>query len=84
MNQPNEKATTHTKPKFVAKGHDAILKNAQDASERIEIIAMSGDVIVGKILNRDKFTITILEDSGKKRTVYKHGIESFSIEKVVH
>lgn len=74
----------NVKPKFVAKGHDAILKSAQDAGEHIEIIAMSGDVISGKILNRDKFTVTILEDSGKRRTVYKHGIESFSIEKAVH
>lgn len=86
MNQPTIKPTqnNNVKPKFVAKGHDAILKNAQDAGEQIEIIAMSGDVIVGKILNRDKFTVTILQDSGKKRTIYKHGIESFSIEKAVH
>jgi sRNA-binding regulator protein Hfq len=85
MDQPiKQNQNNNAKPKFVAKGHDAILKGAQDAGEHIEIIAMSGDVISGKILNRDKFTVTILEDSGKRRTIYKHGIESFSIEKAVH
>jgi sRNA-binding regulator protein Hfq len=82
ITKPNQNAP---KGKFIAKGHDAILKSAQDAGDTIEIIAMSGDVIVGKLLNRDKFTVTILEeDSGKKKTVYKHGIESFSIDKAAY
>ena len=83
MNQTTTN-TNQSKAKFVAKGHDAILKNAQDAGSNIEIVTMSGEVIIGKLLNRDKFTVTLMGDDGRKLTVYKHGIESFAVGKALN
>lgn len=73
----NRRPTTQKKP-FVAKGHDAILKGVQD-SEGFIIITTVGDGSehVGKMIARDKYTITILTDAGRKKTLYKHAIESF-------
>lgn len=67
---------------YVAKGHDAILKDAQDNKGILRIVTMSdGAVHVGKMVARDKFTITIeVTVSGGtavRRTFYKHAIESF-------
>lgn len=66
------------KPSMIAKGHDAILKAFQDRSATVEIYPMHcADPIVGKMINRDRYTITVELESGKRRTVYKHAIESF-------
>lgn len=69
---------------FVAKGHDAILKDAQDAKGLLRIVTMSdGAEHVGKMVARDKFTITIEVTNPDnlpatvRRTFYKHAIESF-------
>lgn len=67
------------KPKFVAKGHDAILKSGQDTGGTINITTMSGEVLVGMLINRDKYTVTLDTKTGERLTVYKHAIESFSI-----
>ena len=67
------------KPKFVAKGHDAILKTAQDSKQSIRVVMTSGEVADGTVYNRDKFTITIEGADNTKTTYYKHAIESFSI-----
>lgn len=81
--------TLHTRPgygnktaparkSFVAKGHDAILKGIQDEGGTIVITTLAdGGVIRGKLVARDKFTITVLRDNGRKTTIYKHAIESF-------
>jgi len=73
-----------SKKPFVARGHDAILKEAQDAGSMLRIITMSdGASHYGKMVARDKFTITIeiTTDMGNgpvvTRTFYKHSIESF-------
>lgn len=78
------KPTDTVKRPFVAKGHDAILKDAQDARGLLRIITMSdGANHTGKMVARDKFTITIEipidADTGTsvRRTFYKHAIESF-------
>jgi sRNA-binding regulator protein Hfq len=81
MNTPVMNTPIVNKPKFVAKGHDAILKNAQDAGSDIAIEFMSGNQILGKLVNRDKYTITVLVPSGDKMTVYKHAIEFFTVVK---
>lgn len=70
-----------TKAKFVAKGHDAILKAGQDSGSNINIMTTGGLEIVGKLVNRDKFTITVEYHDGGRATVYKHAIESFTISK---
>lgn len=72
------KPTTTKKP-FVAKGHDAILKSIQDDGADIEVNMISdGTSITGKLLARDRYTITVLDKHGVCRTLYKHAIESFA------
>jgi sRNA-binding regulator protein Hfq len=64
-------------PKIGPKGHDAVLKALQDSGRLCTIVkASSGDKVVGKIVGRDKFTITLLVD-GVRRVIYKHAIEEF-------
>lgn len=72
------------RPAFTAKGHDAILKRLQDGKEDVIVVMISGDRIAGKIIARDKFTITLNvkddEEGSEKEvdvTLYKHAIESF-------
>lgn len=67
------------KKPFVAKGHDAILKNLQDTGDRASVTMIGdGTEHAGKIVARDKFTITLLlDEDGTRRTFYKHAIESF-------
>ena len=63
---------------FVAKGHDAILKGLQDIGGIITITASGdGKEWTGKLIARDKYTITIQLDGGRSKTFYKHAIESF-------
>lgn len=65
------------KPK--APTHDVILGGIRKRGETI-FIQVGDYEYKGEITQFDKFTITIREDSGKLRTVYKHAIESFSAE----
>lgn len=83
----SETTTTTTKKPFVAKGHDAILKAAQDSRNLIRIVT-SGDgaTHVGRLVARDKFTITIevefdttVAPFSVRRTFYKHAIEYFEM-----
>lgn len=63
---------------FVAKGHDAILKKIQDLGGEIGIMPMNSEsLIIGKLIARDKYTITVLTRAGKEVTFYKHAVESF-------
>ena len=69
---------TAKKP-FVAKGHDLILKNMQDDPKAKIKVTLAGDgaEVVGRLIARDKFTITVLTADGRRRTLYKHAIEGF-------
>lgn len=72
-----ERRAAARKP-VVAKGHDAILKGLQDRGATIEIYPIGYDgKIVGKMINRDRYTITVELAGGQRRTIYKHAIESF-------
>lgn len=76
------RALVDGKQKFVAKGHDAILKVGQDAGSSIQLTFMgSSEIIIGTLVNRDKFTITIEFESGNRETFYKHAIKSFKVIK---
>jgi sRNA-binding regulator protein Hfq len=76
--RPFDQGAAPRKPSMIAKGHDAILKSLQDRSATIEIYPMHcADPIIGKMINRDRYTITVELDTGARRTVYKHAIESF-------
>ena len=83
-NTNNANVSGSVKPKFVAKGHDAILKGAQDTGSQVRIVCISGVDIQGKMVNRDKYTITIEFVDGIRQTFYKHAIEFFQVIKAVH
>ena len=66
------------KKQFVAKGHDAILKSIQDANGWVAIQTLHGDGPTrGRLVARDKYTITIETAALERVTIYKHAIESF-------
>lgn len=71
--------------KFVAKGHDAQLQDAQFSGREVRVATMGGDLIFGKIVRRDKFTITLEvtqgTETGALEIIYKHGIESVQVKK---
>lgn len=66
-------------PVKFAKGHDAVLKAAQDSGAICLVQPMNGDAYSGKVLNRDRYTVTLLVE-GRKRVVYKHAVEYFELE----
>lgn len=75
---------TVKKTPFVAKGHDAILKRAQDEKTEMTVTLISGVIVWGFVIARDRYTITLSVasemDSTKRfdRTIYKHAIEFFN------
>lgn len=58
------------------KGHDAVLKALQDGGRQATLVTLAGESFGGKIVGRDKFTITLLVDS-VRLVFYKHGLERF-------
>lgn len=66
-----------SKPTFQAKGHDAVLKSAQDRQARVQF-TIDGKEKVGVIVARDRYTISIRFDGDSDVTiVYKHVISMF-------
>lgn len=61
------------------KGHDAVLKKAQDEKLIVNITLLSGDKLSGLITGRDKYTIMVREDS-EETVIYKHAIELFRVK----
>lgn len=69
-------APSMPKKKFVAKGHDAQLQEAQFNNYEVEVALMSGgEPIIGRITKRDKYTITVAG-----LIIYKHAIETIGID----
>ncbi|MPS48567.1 hypothetical protein [Methylobacillus sp.] len=74
---------------FSPKGHDNILSRVQDAKGFLRINTTSGSVLDGRLVARDRYTITLEltetthgsngESAGEvwRETFYKHAIESF-------
>jgi sRNA-binding regulator protein Hfq len=70
------------RPKFVAKGHDRQLEEAQFGKFFTTILPMGNDeAYLGKIIRRDKYTVTIMSEQGVESMVYKHAIESICIDR---
>lgn len=65
--------------KFVAKGHDAQLMDAQMSHAAVTLNTISGATFDGTISRRDKFTITLRDKEGQDEIFYKHAIESVRI-----
>lgn len=78
--RPDFAAASAHKPKFVAKGHDAQLQDAQLGKLLTILTLVSGERYEGFILKRDKFTIT-LAHSGGDEIFYKHAIEGVLIKR---
>lgn len=70
--------------RFVAKGHDAQLQDLQFTGREVRITTMSGLEAFGKVIRRDKFTITLElaqgTEAGAHEIFYKHAIESVQIK----
>jgi RNA chaperone Hfq len=66
--------------KFIAKGHDAQLQEAQIDRIPVELTTLSGVVVSGTVSRRDKYTISLRhgegENVGRDEIFYKHAIES--------
>jgi sRNA-binding regulator protein Hfq len=71
------------KPRFVAKGHDAQLLDAQTNGNLTEITTQSGERFVGTITRRDKYTISLACPGcpAGDYIIYKHAIETVLIHK---
>jgi sRNA-binding regulator protein Hfq len=59
------------------KGHDAELKEIQDLGLDVAIEFLDGQILIGKLVGRDKFTLKIKHDKGST-TYYKHAIKGFT------
>lgn len=76
--QTRGKPTNDAKPKFVAKGHDAILQRFQNDKQPVIFTLLTGRAVSGIIVGRDRYAITLEDEkTRKKMTFYKHAIESF-------
>lgn len=71
--------------KFVAKGHDSQLQDAQYGKLPTTITTLRGDTVRGTVVKRDKYTITLrlAEGSmaGQDEIFYKHAIESVMVQR---
>jgi sRNA-binding regulator protein Hfq len=67
---------------FVAKGHDALLKGLQDSGADVTV-CVNGDIIVGKIIARDKFTVTLNDGGIDSVLIYKSAIETIRYRKAL-
>ena len=83
MHRPDRDATTPAPRKFVAKGHDSQLQDAQMNNLHVEIATINEGLYRGTISRRDKYTVTLkLEKgafAGQDLILYKHAIESIMI-----
>ena len=81
-------ASDAQRKRFVAKGHDAQLQDAQMNGLIVRITCMSGVMFKGIITRRDKYTVTLQHEvtgdnaeQGDQEIFYKHAIESVLIKK---
>jgi sRNA-binding regulator protein Hfq len=71
---------TRVHRKFVAKGHDAQLQEAQMNNFQVVVNLMYSETSIrGVIARRDKWTITVTPKEGASYIIYKHAIESVQI-----
>lgn len=71
--RPNDKGP------FQAKGHDKQLQDAQYSLSTLEIETIAGTFYSGKLVRRDRYTVTILSTTGVERIIFKHAIESIVV-----
>lgn len=69
--RPNEK--------FQAKGHDKQLQDAQYGDATVEVETISGTFYSGKLVRRDRYTVTLKSATGRERIIFKHAIECITV-----
>jgi sRNA-binding regulator protein Hfq len=74
-------APNASKSAFQAKGHDAVLKAAQDRAATVTLTLTSGVEVTGLIIARDRYTISIKPKDSDTVIVYKHFIGMFKTVK---
>lgn len=74
-------STMHPPAKFKAVGHDRQLQDLQYAATQVEIITNAGVVYTGRILKRDRYTITTEREDGKQQIMFKSAIECIQFDK---
>lgn len=67
------------KPARKVSGHQKMLAEAKESGCSISITTTAGELIYGRLIDSDKFTITV--GSTGETVVYKHAIESFRLIK---
>lgn len=73
-----------TKKKFTPVGHDRQLSDAQYAGNVVAVALLDGRTVVGKVLRRCRYTLTIddCRDDGDL-IIFKHAIETIRIMPIV-
>ena len=67
-----------TKSAPVPKGHEAFLKALESSGATVYFEKVSsGAVVKGLLKHSDKFTVSVLEDGGQTRVLFKHDISEF-------
>lgn len=82
MNAAQTAPSAHKKP-FIAKGHDRQLGDVQSNRLNVVVLTIGGETHVGKIVYRDKYTITVDTGADQLQLIYKHAIESISLPRKV-
>lgn len=60
------------------KGHEAFLKALEASSSTVYFEkASSGNVVVGTVKCSDKYTVSVIDESGQTRVLFKHDISEF-------
>lgn len=65
------------KTQYKAKGHDAVLQRLQEQGSEVEVRTNGGEVYVGKLVARDRFTMSVQLPAGKRAVIYKSAVEAF-------
>ncbi len=65
------------KTQYKAKGHDAVLQRLQEKQTEVEVRAVGGKVYRGKLVARDRFTLSLELPDGKRAVIYKSATEAF-------
>jgi sRNA-binding regulator protein Hfq len=63
------------------KGHDAVLHAIQSQERIVTVMLQSGETMIGNLVGRDRFTMTIRPtqglNKGRRVVIFKHAVESF-------
>jgi sRNA-binding regulator protein Hfq len=80
--QPQQRQYTprpNDKGEFKAKGHDKQLQDAQYGDATVEVESISGTFYSGKLVRRDRYTVTLKSATGRERIIFKHAIECITV-----